>query len=176
MERVRLLNSRPHSELRVAPNEHQEAGAPALMHDAQGYVARDGQGRPVLDYQPAGDKIVEPINARACRGIVGDGQKHLRTATLRTEYTYVSLEMGYLHIPTATSDSYMKTYWRHHCTIAYLAATDRRWKEIMSAKRAEAATNFMKYSKGGTMIDEHHWISGPRTCVYYRQIKSSTRT
>ena len=126
MGRVRLLNSRATSELRLAPEEHQEAGGPALLHDAQGYVTRNGQGRPVLQYQTSPDPLVDPDNAQVCRGIVGDGQSRLRANSLTKEYTYVSIELGELDIPTATPDSYMKTYWKHHCTIAYLAATDRR--------------------------------------------------
>ena len=64
----------------------------------------------------------------------------------------------------------MKTYWKHRITLAYIAATDQRWKETMTARLADMAANFMKYSKGGTIIDEHHWMSRPRACVYYRQI------
>ena len=64
----------------------------------------------------------------------------------------------------------MKTYWRHRCTIAYLAATDRRWRVSAITKLTEAAAHFVRYSKGGALIDEHHWISRPRACAYYRQI------
>ena len=43
VERVRLLNSKRTSELRFAPPDHREAGGHALVHDSQGYVAREGR-------------------------------------------------------------------------------------------------------------------------------------
>ena len=141
MERVRLLNSRPRSELRVAPDEHRRAGAPVLLHDSQGHVTQQGQGKPMLDYAPLDDAIAEPNDARARRGIVGDGQKHVRTVTVSSECTSVSLELGYLSMPAGTPDGSVKTYWRHRVTLAYPAATDRRLKDNVAAKPADMATD-----------------------------------
>ena len=49
-------------------------------------------------------------------------------------------------MPTATADNYMRTYWNRHCTIAYLAATDQRWKKILARKMNDASTNCMRYA------------------------------
>ena len=49
-------------------------------------------------------------------------------------------------------------YWRHHITLAYLAATEAAWQHRMAGLMLDKMTYFFKCSKGGTMIDEHHWM------------------
>ena len=80
------------------------------------------------------------------------------------------MELGFLIMPTATPDGYMRTYWRHRVALAYLAATDKRWKDTMAEKLTEMFANFMRCIVGGAIVDEHRWMSRPRACVYDRQI------
>ena len=72
MERVRTLSDRPHIELRAAPDQHQQAGAPMLLHDSQGYTTPQRHGKNTFDYTPLQDTIVEPSGVRAWRGMVGN--------------------------------------------------------------------------------------------------------
>ena len=65
----------------------------------------------------------------------------------------------------------LSAYWRHHITLAYLAATDDNWKARMFGLIDEKMHYFFKYSKGGVMIDEHHWMHRPRWCNHYRNVK-----
>ena len=99
------------------------------------------------------------------------GKPRLRANSLIQEFTYVSIELGELYMPTATPDSYMKTYWEHRCTIAHLAATDRRWKEILARMMTHPLVNFMKDSRGDVMLEDFHWIARPRARVHYRGIE-----
>ena len=42
----------------------------------------------------------------------------------------------------------------------------------MATLMNEKMHHFFKYSKGGCMIDQHHWTGRPRHCHYYRTVKS----
>ena len=64
----------------------------------------------------------------------------------------------------------MRTYWKHHVTLAYLAAADARWKQTVTKQLNETMLYFMRYSKGGVIIDQHHWMGRPRACHYYRRV------
>ena len=66
----------------------------------------------------------------------------------------------------------MQTYWPHHVTLAYLAATEAKWQGDMHSLMYEIMQNFYKHSKGGCMIHQHHWMTRPRHCHYYRTVKS----
>ena len=68
------------------------------------------------------------------------------------------MELGELVVCTQTEDGYMKTYWPHHVTLAYLAATEARWQCDLAAKMREMMRYFFTHSKGGCMINEHHWM------------------
>ena len=81
-------------------------------------------------------------------------------------YTYISLELGHLIVCTTTSDGYMRTYWRHHVTLANLAATDQRWKELTTENLLEMLINFTRYSKGGVIVNQYHWMGRARACIY----------
>ena len=35
----------------------------------------------------------------------------------------------------------------------------------------DSYTNFVRYSKGTTMAEEHHWVSRPRACADYRNVE-----
>ena len=96
---------------------------------------------------------------------------NLNPKTLQTKYTYISLELGSLVLCTQTQGSYMETYWPHHVTLAYLAATEPRWQGDIIENMSDTMTNLVQHSKGGSMIDEHHWMGRPRACHYYRHVK-----
>ena len=81
-----------------------------------------------MDYYMNTDTMVETIHARQFRGPVSHAQMNLNPTILQTKYTYVSLELGPLVLCTDTQDGYMQTYWPHHVTLAYLAATEGRWQ------------------------------------------------
>ena len=66
----------------------------------------------------------------------------------------------------------MQTYWPHHVTLAYLAATEPRWQGDLAGKMEEMMMRyFFTHSKGGCMINEHHWIRRPQFSHYYRTVK-----
>ena len=96
-------------------------------------------------------------------------QNKLRANVLTMRYTYVSLEIRHVIVCTSTPDGHVRTYWKHHITLAYLAATDRRWKEIMTEKLQEMDSNCMRYSSGGIMTDQYRWMERARSCIYYRR-------
>ena len=139
MERVRVLIDRQVSLPRVATAENQSPNFPLLIRDARGYVDKTGKGKDFFIYNPNADKIVEPTYAHPCRGIVNITQNKLRANTLTTHYTYVSLEMGHMIVCTSTPDGYMRTYWKHRSTLAYLATTVQKWKELMTNTLQEIA-------------------------------------
>ena len=55
----------------------------------------------------------------------------------------------------------MRTYWNHRRAIAYLAAADQRWKDILAREMNEALTDFLRHGKGSAFFDDFHWISRP---------------
>ena len=72
---------------------------------------------------------------------------------------------------TQTEDGCMQTYWPHHVTLAYLAATEPRWQGDLAGKMEEMMRYFFTHSKGGCMINEHHWI-----LVFVTTIETSSST
>ena len=84
---------------------------------------------------------------------------------LAQEYTRVSLELGTPYMPTAAEDNYMRAYWNRRYALAYLAATDQTWKDILIRKMSDAVANCMRRSKGAVMLDDFHWVSRPRACA-----------
>ena len=86
--------------------------------------------------------------------------------------TYISLELGHLIVSTTTPDGHMRTYGRNHITLAYLAATDQRWKDTMTEKLQEMLLNFMRYSEGGIVIGQRRWMARARARIYCRQVSN----
>ena len=68
----------------------------------------------------------------------------------------------------------MRTHWKHHVTLAYLAATDARWKQKVTKQLSETMLYFIRYRKGGMIIDQRHWMGRPRACHYDRRINKFT--
>ena len=67
---------------------------------------------------------------------------------------------------TRTPDGYMRKYWKHHVTLAYLAAaTDARWKQTVTKQLNETMLYFMRYSKGGMIIDQP--LHGQTACLSF---------
>ena len=170
-ERVRILDELPGPQLPHAPRAYQIKGEPVLIQSITGYTDKNGESLVSIPYYPNKDSRVETKHASEFRAVVDKDQLRLTTQTFQQQYTYISLELGTLVLPTQTDDSYQKTYWRHHITLAYLAATDDAWKKRMFGLMHEKFTYFFRYSKGGLMIDEHHWMGRPRWCNHYRNVK-----
>ena len=168
LERVRTLDDHPGVPLVHAPQRYQIEGQPILIQSITGYTDKKGDPLLSIPYYPNKDARVETKHAREFRAVVGKDQLHLPTQTYQQKYTYISLELGNLVVCTQTDDGYHQAYWRHHVTLAYLAATDDAWKSRMFSLMQEKMTYFFRYSKGGLMIDEHHWMGRPRWCNHYR--------
>ena len=110
MERVRLLNERDPPKVRAAPPEYQLPRQLRLAHDIFGYEDGKGRQKNSLNYYPNLDKEVESKSAYECRGTLTSAQDQLRSTTMQTTYTYVSLELGQVIAYASASDGYMKTY------------------------------------------------------------------
>ena len=62
-------------------------------------------------------------------------------------------------------------YWNHHLTQVYLAATKQKWKDDLAERIERVFVHFVTYSRGTTVASEHHWMSRPRACAYYRFVQ-----
>ena len=97
-----------------------------------GYKDKRGNFLDSVPYYPNMDTRVETMHARPFRAVVTQDQINLSPATYQ-RYTYISLELGHLVVCTQTEDGYQQTYWRHHVTLAYLAATEAPWQGRMAS-------------------------------------------
>ena len=149
VERVRLLDERPPPKIQEALREYQISGQPRLAASIQGYTDNRGRQMYSLPYYPNPDPTIESRHAYEHRGSGGKAQKILDPLIFQTKYTYVSLEIGHLVICTYIPDGYMQTYWTHNVTLAYLAASEDRWRRELTENLHDIVKHLFRYSKGG---------------------------
>eukprot|EP00959_Pyramimonas_sp_CCMP1952_P347959 7288606-Pyramimonas_sp.AAC.1 len=96
---------------------------PTLMPYSKGY-----DNKKALIYTP-GYPQAEPQGAAPCIGIARPSQGVNTAETLSRNYTYVYLDLGYIYVPVVMKGGFVRTTYRHHIAIAYLAATGECWKD-----------------------------------------------
>ena len=172
-ERVRTLDDHPGPALPHAPQKYQTVGEPILIQSITGYTDKNGEYLHSIPYYPNIDARVETKHATQFRAVVDRDQLHLTTQTFQQKYTYISLELGYLVVPTQTDDGYHKTYWRHHITLAYLPAIDDHYftkleHDLNRVLREWAA------SRSDTDL-RTHWLQRAFTIPHWRTATKEAR-
>ena len=119
-QRIAVLNHRPDNPRPIRAT----TAAPSAETD-----------RITIDYVPQNRPHTEPRGAEpATAGITNADQGGLSPENLTKEYTYIGLNMGKIFIATSTPGKYMRTFYEHHITVAYLAATNEQWKQKAGAR------------------------------------------
>ena len=167
MQRVATLNTAPFRKVEFAPQKYQKDDEPPLLHNPAGY-STEGRPKDYLTYTPQSDHRVEPTSCIKSRAVVESKQGIQADKDLAVFYTYVALDCGYLLVPCATKGGFVKTRYRHHVTIAYLAATSVRWKLTVKEHWNRMFDHWMKNTNTGYMNTANHWMDRPSWCCHFR--------
>ena len=166
-QRVATLNTAPVKKVEFAPQKYQAADEPPLLHNPAGY-STEGRPKEYLTYTPQTDNRIEPNSCIKSRAVVESKQGIQADKDLAVFYTYVALDCGNLLIPCFTKGGFVKTRYRHHVTIAYLAATSNRWKQTVKEHWNRSFDNWIKNTNTGYMDTANHWMDRPSWCCHFR--------
>ena len=167
MQRVATLNSAPVKTVEYAPPKYQSDDQPPLLHNPGGYTDERG-AKDYLTYTPQSDHRIEPNSCINSRAVVESKQGIKVDKDLNLFYTYVALDCGNLLVPCATKGGFVKTRYRHHVTIAYLAATSPRWKQTVKDHWNRNFDHWIRNANTGYMNTANHWIGRPHWCCHFR--------